>query len=184
MRKASWFTALILVVGMAASAPSLANVPDAVITTLSSASGYATVGGKLTAKPKEPVGLSVQNGNILYSTVSDPDGRWAVVIRHISTQVTVNTWSLTNPAERSANVTATITSSLPWSRSVTASGSASSETSAKYQTETSLRWEIDRERSNCSYDKGAFSTYGGFVYCNRSGSTFQCSATASCVCNS
>lgn len=159
-----------------------ASVPDVVITTLSSANGHATVGGRLTAKPDGPVGISVRNGNIMYSTITDAEGRWAIVIRHLSTQVFATSWSLTTPSDR-GNEVALAASSLPWTRSVSASGSSTSETSAKYQTETSLRWEIDRERSNCGYDKGSFSYSGGFVYCNKSGSTYQCSATASCSCS-
>lgn len=174
---------LFFFLSIVASAFSYAEVPDVVITTLSSANGHATVGGRLAAKPDGPVGISVRNGNIMYSTISDAEGRWAIVIRHLSTQVFASSWSLTSPSERSAEVVALTNASLPWTRSVSATGSSSSETSAKYQTDTSLRWEIDRERSNCRTDKGRFSYSGGFVYCNKSGSTYHCSTSASCSCN-
>lgn len=165
---------------VAVASLSFAGVPDVVITTLSSANGYATVAGRLTSKPQTPVGITVRNGNLMYSTTSDPEGRWGIVIKHQSTQVTVTSWSFTNSEDRGNDVV--VDAFLPWTTTVSARESSSSETSAKYQTETSLRWRIDQQRSRCRDDKGHFSSSGGFVYCNKSGSTYYCSATASCSC--
>lgn len=164
---------------------SLANamVPDVVITTLISTNGHATVAGRLTSKPQAPVGISVRNGNLMYSTLTDGEGRWGIVIRHQSIQVEVTSWSLANAEERGREVTANLDSSLPWSKSVSGSGSSSSETSAKYRAETSIRSQIDSARSRCSSDKGSFSYSGGSVYCSKSGSNYNCSGTASCHCN-
>jgi len=81
-----------------------AEVPDVVVTTMTSANGHATIAGRLASKPGVPVGISVRNGNIMYSTISDPEGRWGIVIRHLSTNVSVNSWSLTVPEEKGAVV--------------------------------------------------------------------------------
>lgn len=81
-----------------------ASVPDVVITTTSTANGHATIGGRLAAKPDGPVGISVRNGNILYSTISDAEGRWAIVIRHLSTQVFATSWNLAAPSDRGNEV--------------------------------------------------------------------------------
>ena len=73
-------------------------------------------------------------------------------------------------------------SSLPWSRTVSAWGSSSSESSAKYQTETNLRWEIDREKRSCERDKGQFSYMQWQMTCNKSGHTYNCRNSATCRC--
>ncbi len=159
-----------------------AAVPDVIITHTTTAGGYATIAGKLVVKPEAPVGISVRNGNLIYSTLTDPEGRWGIVIRHASVSVTAFSWSLSRTDDRGAEVTVAMPASLPWTRSAYATGSSSSETSAKYQTETSLRWRIDQHRSSCRDDQGYFYTSGGFVYCNKSGSTYHCSANASCTC--
>ena len=159
-----------------------ADVPEVVITTMLSANGHATIAGRLASKPKGPVGISVRNGNLSYSTVTDPEGRWGIVIRHQSTQVTANSWSLTDPTDQASPVVFSRVQ-LPWSRSVSGQGSSSSETSAKYQAETSLRGKIDSARSTCSSDQGSFSYSGGSVYCSKSGSSYQCSGNAYCTCS-
>ena len=91
----------------------LADVPDVVITTLSSANSYATVAGRLVTKPESPVGVSVRNGNLVYSTLTDSEGLWGIVIRHISNQVSVSSWNLTNGAERGKEITLEIKAALP-----------------------------------------------------------------------
>lgn len=83
-----------------------AEVPDVVITTLMSANGHATVAGRLQSKPEGPVGISVRNGNIVYSTITDSEGRWGIVIRHLSTQVAASSWNLSNSLERGTEVSA------------------------------------------------------------------------------
>ena len=84
-----------------------ADVPEVVITTTLSANGHATIAGRLASMPKGPVGISVRNGNLSYSTVTDPEGRWGIVIRHQSTQVTANSWNLTDPTDEGKTVTIT-----------------------------------------------------------------------------
>lgn len=166
--------------------PVFADVPDTIITHMSSASGHATIAGKLVSKPDVPVGISIRNGSIAYSTVTDPEGRWGIVIRHQAVTVTVTSWSLQNSSERGKEVIANLSianASLPWSRSVYAQESSNTEYSAKYQTETSLRYRIDRERSNCSNDKGRFSHYTSQMTCYKSGSSWSCSQNGNCRCD-
>lgn len=86
----------------------IGQVPDPTITTTSTYNGYATVGGRLNAKAEGPVGISIRNGNLMYATITDLDGRWATVIRLQSTKVDVQSWSLTTPNERSEIVYKTI----------------------------------------------------------------------------
>lgn len=83
-----------LVAGVSLNA--FANVPDVEITTLMSANSHATIAGRLKSKPQGPVGISVRNGNVMYSTVTDLEGRWGIVVRHLSVDVFVTSWSLTN----------------------------------------------------------------------------------------
>jgi hypothetical protein len=83
-----------------------ADVPNVVITTLTSANGHGTVAGHLESKPQGSVGVSVRNGNVIYSTIADSDGRWGIVIRHLSTQVTVSSWSLASSTERGKEIVA------------------------------------------------------------------------------
>jgi len=71
---------------------------------------------------------------------------------------------------------------LPWNRTVYATGSSTSEYSAKYQLETNLRWEIDREKRRCEWDKGRFSYYQWTPTCNKTGHTYTCRNSATCQC--
>lgn len=81
------------------------GVPEPVVTGSDSYNGYATVSGKLNAKPAQPVGISVLNGNTLSSTVTDPSGRWSIVFRHQSVQYSVTSWDLSSKTDRSNSVT-------------------------------------------------------------------------------
>lgn len=159
-----------------------ADIPEAVITTLSSANGHATVAGRLASKPSAPVGITVRNGNLVYSTLTDSEGRWGIVIRHLAVNVTVQAWSFSNGAERGPEVSVDLASALPWTETVSARESSSSETSAKYLTETSLRYRIDQKRSRCRSDEGEFSHYTSQMTCYKSGSTYTCSTSATCRC--
>jgi len=78
-----------------------AAVPDPIVTGTDSYNGYATVSGRLNAKPDHPVGVSVRNGNTLSSTLTDSEGRWSIVFRHRSVQYTVTAWDLSSPSDRS-----------------------------------------------------------------------------------
>lgn len=78
-----------------------AEVPDPVISTLSSYNGHATIAGRLATQISAPVGISVRNGNITYSTITDTEGRWAIVIRHLGVNVSVQSWDLKVPSTRS-----------------------------------------------------------------------------------
>lgn len=81
-----------------------AELPEPVVTTAIANGTYAVVAGKLAAKPEHPIGVSVQNGVLMYSTITDAEGRWGLVIRTLSSGLKVNSFDLTRPAERSAEV--------------------------------------------------------------------------------
>ncbi len=73
------------------------GVPDPVITGTDSYQGYGTIAGKLKTPPEgNAVGISVRNGGVTYSTVTDKQGYWAIVIRHLSTTVEVQSWDQSN----------------------------------------------------------------------------------------
>lgn len=82
------------------SVMALSQVPEPVITDMSSAHSHATIAGRLNSKPTTPVGVSVQNGGIMYSTITDLEGRWAIVIRHRSVNVGVASWNLADAQDR------------------------------------------------------------------------------------
>lgn len=78
-----------------------ANVPDPIIMRTDTYNGYATVSGRLNAKPNHPVGITVRNGNTLSSTLTDADGTWSIVFRHRSVQFNVAAWDIFSPGDRS-----------------------------------------------------------------------------------
>jgi hypothetical protein len=86
------------------------NVPEPIITTAHSSGSFAVVAGTLSSKTDRPVGISVQNGNLMYSTLTDAAGRWGIVIRNLSTTLGVTSWDLQNPSEKSRVINRTVIS--------------------------------------------------------------------------
>ena len=86
------------------------SVPEPIITTAHSSGSFAVVAGILSGKTDRAVGISVQNGNLMYSTLTDAQGRWGIVIRHLSTSLGVTSWDLQNPSEKSREITRAVTS--------------------------------------------------------------------------
>ena len=86
---------LVLLIGSSV----FATIPEAVITHTNAYNGYATIAGRLTSKPEAPVGVTIQNGGIAYSTVTDNEGRWAIVIGHRSITVDAQSYNLSNGKE-------------------------------------------------------------------------------------
>jgi hypothetical protein len=84
-------------------------VPEPIITTAHSSGSFAVVAGILSGKTNQPVGISITNGNLMYSTLTDAEGRWGIVIRHLSTSLGVTSWDLQNPSEKSREITRTVT---------------------------------------------------------------------------
>jgi len=82
----------------------IADVPEPVLTVGEVYGRLAVVAGKLSTPPERAVGISVLNGNLISSTVTDPEGRWSIVIRHLANEVSVSSWDFLNPAERSVSV--------------------------------------------------------------------------------
>ncbi|NBX76916.1 MAG: hypothetical protein EBQ92_10215 [Proteobacteria bacterium] len=89
------------------------STPEPVITTAHSSGSFAVVAGVLSGKTDRAVGISVQNGNLMYSTLTDSQGRWGITIRHLSTSLAVTSWDLQNPSEKSRVITRTIASENP-----------------------------------------------------------------------
>jgi hypothetical protein len=86
----------------------LADIPSPVITTTSPNNFYALIAGRLERKPEAPLGISVRNGNVMYSTVTDLDGRWALIIKTLDNHVEASSWSMQGGAERSRWVNKTL----------------------------------------------------------------------------
>lgn len=80
------------------------KIPDPVITVGEVMGRLAVVAGRLSVVPERPVGISVTNGNIISSTLTDEKGRWSLVIRHLSHTVSVTAWDLMAPSDRSFEV--------------------------------------------------------------------------------
>lgn len=78
-----------------------ASTPAPVVTISTNYNGYATVGGKLAEVPTGPVGISVTNGNVKSSTITDPQGKWSMVFEIRASSYTVESWSLFNAADHS-----------------------------------------------------------------------------------
>jgi hypothetical protein len=85
------------------------SAPEPIITTARSSGSFAVVAGILSAKTNQPAGISIQNGNLMYSTLTDVEGRWGIVIRHLSTSLKVTSWDLQNPSEKSREILRSIT---------------------------------------------------------------------------
>ena len=73
-----------------------AVIPDVVLDYKNSYNGYGTFAGHLSEKPSVSLGLTVNNGGIKFSTITDKDGNWAISFRQrvITSDITV--WSLSN----------------------------------------------------------------------------------------
>ena len=83
------------------SLPAMGQSPKPTIEHASAYGGYATINGGLETPATDPVGVTVKIGGLRYSTVSGPDGKWGLVIRHVSTNYSVESFSLTDNKERS-----------------------------------------------------------------------------------
>jgi len=176
----------LLVLGFLLAGAVYANEPQVVITTKTSLNGYGTVAGRVTSDAKGLIGVSLDNGGVRYSTVADPSGTWAIVFRHAATNFTVRAWSVDNPtvettAEDRLDIPAEL-AALPWSQTVYATESASSESSAKYRTQTTLNWRIDQQKTRCRNDHGRFEHSVWQMTCNKVGSQHKCTGSATCRC--
>lgn len=100
--KSLWILSLFLV------SVSFAQIPEPIVTSASTLGGLAFIAGRLSEKTEKPFGVSVRNGNVLSSTLTDPDGRWAIVIRQLAMKYSVQSWELQSPRERSSWVTGEI----------------------------------------------------------------------------
>jgi hypothetical protein len=177
---------LFAVLMMSFSLVAHAAEPEIVITTKNAYNGFGTVAGRVVSDGKEAIGVSLDNGGIRYSTIADPSGTWAIVFRHVAVNFVVKAWKMGEPG-RTASAEdklplEVVERGLPWTQTVSATESSSSESSAKYLTQTSLRWRIDQQKYRCDRDKGRFDYYTWQPTCNKSGHTYRCTGTATCHC--
>ena len=92
---------LILVSGLLGGLSAFADVPQARVEFASAYKGYATIGGTLESAPAKSVGVSILNGGLKYSTITDSEGKWSIVIKHRGVDYSVETFALMNTRERS-----------------------------------------------------------------------------------
>ena len=91
-----------LIIGLSLfSFSALADVPQPVVEFASAVGGYATISGRLDSTSRDPIGVTVEMGGLKYTTISDPNGKWSVVVKYRSTNYTVNSFNLMNSNERS-----------------------------------------------------------------------------------
>jgi hypothetical protein len=91
------FIASILTISTAATA----EVPEAKVEYTNVYQSHATMAGKLTSRPVEPVGVTVENGGLKYSTITDGDGAWGLVFKYRSSNYTVTTFELKDATSKS-----------------------------------------------------------------------------------
>src|SRR5262245_55196468 len=90
----------LVLLGLALSHLTLfAEEPQIVITFKNSANGYGTVAGRVVSSKGKPVGITVQNGGLKFSSISDLDGSWGLVFPHRAVNFTVTAWELGNHSE-------------------------------------------------------------------------------------
>lgn len=86
---------------MTFSLPALADVPRPRIEFASAYNGYATISGSLESAPTEPAGVTIQMSGFKYSTLTDSNGKWSVVIKYTSVNYSVESFSFLNPNDKS-----------------------------------------------------------------------------------
>lgn len=92
----------ILIVMLVSCAFAVADVPELVLKYKNSYGGYATFAGKLGTKPAEPIGVTVDNAGLKFSTITDKEGNWAITFRQHAVTSDITAWSFSRPDERSA----------------------------------------------------------------------------------
>jgi hypothetical protein len=80
----------------------LAETPQPRVDYASAYNGYATITGGLEQTPSAPVGVVVQMSGFRYSTITDANGKWGIVVKYTSSSYSVNSFSLTNATDHSS----------------------------------------------------------------------------------
>lgn len=83
------------------TASTFAAVPDVVLDFKNSYNGYGTFAGHLTSTPTAPVGITVDNGGLKFSTIADKDGNWAISFRQRVVMSDITAWSFSNANDAS-----------------------------------------------------------------------------------
>lgn len=95
---------LVLIAFLSATSQAFADVPEPVVTHASSYQGHATIAGRLSSNPDAVTGITVENGGLKYSTITDAEGNWSVVIRHRSVSYSVKSFDLKGSGDASHEV--------------------------------------------------------------------------------
>ena len=98
----SFVIPLLMTVGLS----TFAAVPEPVLDYKNSYNGYGTFAGRLSAKPAEALGITVDNGGIKFSTITDKQGNWAITFRQRVIYSDITAWSLSGSNETSSVVRA------------------------------------------------------------------------------
>jgi hypothetical protein len=86
---------------MTQSAVALAEIPKPIVEFVDVYQTHATVAGRLNSKPTAPMGVTVENGGVKYSTLTDADGYWGIVFKYRSPRYLVRVFGLTDNANKS-----------------------------------------------------------------------------------
>jgi len=97
---------LLIVTLLLQAFPSFGSVPEPVLDHKNSYNGYGTFAGHLSAKPAEPLGITVDNGGVKFSTITDKEGNWAISFRQRVIYSDITAWSLSNLNESSSTLRA------------------------------------------------------------------------------
>ena len=102
MIRFSLFSTVLFISSLAA-----AEVPEPKVDYASVYQGYATITGVLVSQPNDPVGITIKNGGLTYSTVTDAQGKWGLVIRLLSSNYSVASFDLRKPGDHSLQLDGT-----------------------------------------------------------------------------
>ena len=97
-------TIFIVLTFLSFSAAAFAELPDAKVEYGNVYQSHATLAGRLTIRPAEPLGVTIENGGLKYSTITDAEGNWGLVFKYRSGNYTINTFELQNPGSKGSDV--------------------------------------------------------------------------------
>lgn len=91
---------------MITSSIALAEIPIPKVEFTDVYQTHATVAGRLTSLPTSPVGITIENGGIKYSTLTDAEGRWGIVFKYRSARYSVSAFELNDTSVQSLKLNA------------------------------------------------------------------------------
>ena len=87
---------------MIVSTTALSETPEPKVEFADVYQTHATVAGRLASKPVTPVGVTIENGGVKYSTLTDADGNWGVVFKYRSPRYYVSSFDLSESSKKSS----------------------------------------------------------------------------------